>query len=373
MADIKTHLRELSVGTIIGLTLRKIPFNKTELYNGQDFFDLAKKVISNDISGAKNILDFKSFPLELREIVDNGVKLGTKILSLSHFKFNSNDKIIWLGNDTQKDDPIDLIIGDYKFSLKEDSFILKNMGLYNLLNSLTGSNYERGLHVFSTFAKKEYDEWFGCAWRKFVAYLEKYNRWDYKSENYSSCAYSKANNIVLKMGNYTSNVPKTITTNKEFMELTNPKTREKVFSKWINAYLADDYEYLKIKKHCSEVAGEKVSSIIRTEFDEKNIYDFFRIYEFEYYYAKTTSFETTILRVPNKTNFSSSIKFIGCRYEVPSSQLNIISTFKNVSTGIELEFRNECRFSHGQFNGTPEAKMYVVRDTPLTALYIPLI
>ena len=173
MADIKTHLRELSVGTIIGLTLRKISFNKTELYNGQDFFGLAKRVISNDISGAKNILDFESFPLELIEIVDNGIKLGTKILSLPHFKFNQNDKIIWLGNDTQKDDPIDLIIGNYKFSLKEDSFILKNMGLYNLLNSLTGSCYERGLHVFSTFAKEEYDEWFSCAWRKFVAHLER--------------------------------------------------------------------------------------------------------------------------------------------------------------------------------------------------------
>lgn len=58
-----------------------------------------------------------------------------------------------------------------------------------------------------------------------------------------------------------------------------------------------------------------------------------------------------------------------CRYEVPGSQLNIITTFKNKSTGKILEFRNECRFSHGQFNGTPEAKMYVAKNTSLTNLY----
>lgn len=76
--------------------------------------------------------------------------------------------------------------------------------------------------------------------------------------------------------------------------------------------------------------------------------------------------------VPNSPRFSCFYRFLGSQYEVPESQLNIISTFQNIHTGKILQFRNECRFSHGQFNGTPEAKMYATRTTNLTDLYEPL-
>ena len=76
--------------------------------------------------------------------------------------------------------------------------------------------------------------------------------------------------------------------------------------------------------------------------------------------------------MPAQADFDDVIEFKGCTYDVPSSQLNIISTFENINTGKTLQFRNECRFSHGQFNGTPEAKMYVVRNTPLTEIYEPI-
>lgn len=117
---------------------------------------------------------------------------------------------------------------------------------------------------------------------------------------------------------------------------------------------------------------KRVSEKINSEFQPNYVYDFFQIYPKDYYYAKTTAFETTILHVPSRSNFNSIIEFQGCRYDVPSSQLNIITTFKNKKTNKVLEFRNECRFSHGQFNGTPEAKLYVVRNTPLTELYEPI-
>lgn len=373
MADIKTHLREISVATTIGLLNANIDFQTTDLYDNRRFLSYAQKVISNDISSAKNLLDYTAFTSELQSIVDNGYKLGKKIYNSPYFDIRHGAPIKWLGNDTQKGDPIDITVGDYSFSLKEESFILRNMGLYQLLNNLTGSSYARGLHVFSTFAPVEYDAWFKYTWQYLIKYLAKGSTWKLrKNSNVSKINLAGANTVILYYNGICSNVPVNICTNADYMMHTSSKTREKVFSKWINNVIASDAEYIRLKKLCSETAGKKVSDKINSEFCTSNVHDFFQIYSQEYYYAKTTAYETTILRVPSKANFSSVIEFEGCRYEVPSSQLNIISTFRNKKTNKILEFRNECRFSHGQFNGTPEAKMYVVRNTPLTELYEPL-
>lgn len=372
MADIKTHLRELSVATTIGLYQAEIEFQPSDLYSSKRFLAYARQVISNDISSADNLADYTVFSGDLQLIIENGYKLGRKIYNNPYFKIAKNDPIKWLGNDTQKGDPIDVSVGDYGFSLKEESFILKNMGLYQLLNNLTGSTYARGLHIFNTFAPSEYDEWFCYTWKSFIEYLMKHQQWKLEKGKDVSKALIGGNNVVLYFNGEPSNIPINITTNEQFMHYTSSKTREKVFSKWIKTVFSDDPKYISLKKYCSEAAGKRVSDKINAEFKPDNVYDFFQIYLNEYYYAKTTSSETTILKVPGKDDFSSVIEFQGCRYEVPASQLNIITTFQNKQTKKILEFRNECRFSHGQFNGTPEAKMYVVRDTPLTDLYEPL-
>lgn len=373
MADIKTHLRELSVATTIGLLQAEIDFTPADLYSSSKrFLAYAEKVISNDISSAKNLADYIVFSRDLQIIIENGYKLGCKIYDNPYFHIAKDAPIKWLGNDTQKGDPIDITVGEYGFSLKEDSFILKNMGLYQLLNTLTGSNYTRGLHIFRTFAPDEYDKWFTYTWKSFYKHLQKNNTWEFKKGKDTSASFISGNNIILKFNNEISSVPITITTNAQFMLSTNSKTREKVFSKWIHSTFSDNSQYIALKKVCSETAGRKVSDKINTEFKPDHVYDFFQIYLKEYYYAKTTSNETTILKVPSRKDFSSTIEFKGCRFEVPNSQLNIISSFQNKTTGKTLVFRNECRFSHGQFNGTPEAKMYVTRDTSLTDLYLPL-
>lgn len=372
MADVRTHLRELSVATTIGLLNLEIEFNKSDLYDSQRFLAYAKKIISGDISSANNLCRYKTFTGELQQIVDNGYKLGKKIFESPHFIIEKDAKIQWLGNDTQKGDPIDITVGDYEFSLKEESFILKNMGLYTLLNNLTGSNYAKGLHVFSTFASDEYDKWFDYTWCYLINYIRKNGSWTlYKNSNISFINIID-NKVVLSYNAETSIVPIDISTNSEYMHYTTSKIREKVFAKWINDIISNDANYIKYKKICSETAGKAVSDKINNEFQIDNIYEFFQIYVKEYYYAKTTSAETTILRVPSCFDFNSVIEFQGCYYNVPSSQLNIITKFQNRHTGKYLEFRNECRFSHGQFNGTPEAKMYVVKDTPLFDLYEPL-
>ena len=245
------------------------------------------------------------------------------------------------------------------------------MGLYTLLNNLTASNYSRGIHVFSQFAPNEYDEWFNYTWRLFVTYLSNNNVWRLDSDNDISLAYIEDNNVILSYNGISSYVPIDISTNDEYMSFTNSKTREKVFSKWIKNIAIFDSEYKRIKGRCSYVAGTNLSKKINNEFNPMNVYQFLQIYPFTYYYAKTTHNETTILRVPSQAEYNDYIEFIGCEFR-GEDQLNIITTFRNKITNQIIQFRNECRFSHGQFNGTPEAKMYVVRDTPLTILYIPI-
>lgn len=53
MADIKTHLRELSVATTIGLLKTHTQFELCDLYDSNKFFSLATSVIAGDISNAK--------------------------------------------------------------------------------------------------------------------------------------------------------------------------------------------------------------------------------------------------------------------------------------------------------------------------------
>lgn len=114
MADIKTNLRELSVALSIGLLIKKQEeISQEELFHGDRFFYLATKIIDSDISSAEEISLLKEFPYDFVEIVKNGIKLGYAIYDNQHFKFNNNDEIKWVGNDTQKGDPVDITIGKW--------------------------------------------------------------------------------------------------------------------------------------------------------------------------------------------------------------------------------------------------------------------
>ena len=198
MADIKTHLRELSVAVTAGLLLSDIPFQVSDLYDSQTFWQLAQSVIDNNISTAQNILEVPTYTGELRDILHNGCRLGRAIVENSHFHFHKGDKILWLGAQTQKGDPIDVKIGAYGFSLKENSFILENMGLYKLLNYMTGSHYQRGLHIFTTFAPEEYDRWFAYTWECFVDYLQKHEIWVREKKGKLSSAYLDDDRVILQ-------------------------------------------------------------------------------------------------------------------------------------------------------------------------------
>lgn len=376
MADIKTHLRELSVATTIGLINQGIAFELNELYDSKRFLEYAKSVIAGDISSASNIAETPVFTGELKQIVDNGYRLGKAICENKHFTIEKDAPITWQGNDTQKDDPIDITVGNYGFSLKEESFILENMGLYKLLNCYTGSIYKKR-HIFKDYANKEYEQWFSVTWSELLAYLySNGGTW-----SYNNTAKHKKSTItlfanVVKLEYYQNDqLIESSSLNKkcslsDFEEATTSKTREQVFSKFINEKLENNSNYNAAKRSCAKAATVALAHELKSNLKySAGLPRFLRIHKNEYYYAKTTSAGVEIFKVPSIESFGNDIIIESIESSVPDKQANILTTIKNKKTGKTLVLRNECRFSHGQFNGTPEAKLYYEHGGSLEVIY----
>lgn len=378
MADIKTHLRELSVATTIGLLKNNICFKLEDLYNSYAFWQLASQVINSDLSKATNICDIQQYTGELRQIIDNGYRLGTYIYNNPHFTISQFDPIYWLGSNTQKDDPVDIAVGKYGFSLKEESFILENMGLYKLLNCYTGSKYTTR-HIFKDYAPYEYAHWFSITWNEMLNILKSTGRWQYSNPRKSKSALItlSGESVVLNYLEHDICMARaTLPLNCSlaiYENNTTAKTREKVFAKFINKCLYSNDAYITSKKECAIVASEALASELNTNLNYgAGLPRFLRIYNSEYYYAKTTTNSVNVFRVPSTKDFGDSIRIESIKACVPNTQANILTTIVNVNTGRRLVLRNECRFSHGQFNGTPEAKMYYENGGSLLTIYDPI-
>ena len=128
--------------------------------------------------------------------------------------------------------------------------------------------------------------------------------------------------------------------------------------------------YNEAKKHCAVVASDNLAEELRNNLNyHAGLPRFLRIHNSEYYYAKTTNTGIQIYKVPSLQSFRNDIIIESINGSVPNKQANILTTIKNQKTGETLVLRNECRFSHGQFNGTPEAKMYYERGGSLLVIY----
>lgn len=379
MADIKTHLRELSVATTIGLLKNGIDFALEDLYDSKEFFAYAQQVITGNLASAQNLTLQATFTGELRQIVDNGYQLGKAIYEMPYFHISKEDSVTWQGNDTQKEDPVDITVGQYGFSLKEESFILENMGLYKLLNCYTGSNYKKR-HIFTDYARQEYETWFSVTWDALIHHLTTHgNVWTYHDPQKKKGAtitlqdqtvtfqFSQKNQVVAE-----SVLPHPCTLS-QFENGTSSKTREGVFAKFINRHLDNDAAYNAAKKECAVAASEALAKELNDHLNyNAGLPRFLRIHDQEYYYAKTTATGIHIFKVPSKADFGNHIAIESIVSSVPDKQANILTTIRNRKTGKALVLRNECRFSHGQFNGTPEAKMYYEHGGSLLVIYEPV-
>ena len=370
MADIKTNLRELSVGFYF--------FNQKKLgeITPKYFLNVIKENIDNtDHIEYKNIaLDKNEFNKSELDIIKNGINLGKAIKE--NFDISEDPDIYWHGWKTQSGSVIDLEIDEIKFSLKEDSFIIENMGLYKLINLLTGDDkYQFGqLHAFEDFARDELENWFTITRDLVIKELAR-NIFNYTGTRYSS--KMKINNNTLEMTitykngkYYGSIIPNIDTCNYEtFKRLTIGNTREHVFSKFINSKLRTNTAYCNVKEVCSKKAGKSILKLIeKNKGKMNNLKRFFRIEEETYYYAKTTLKGVIIYEVPSEDEFESMIEIKNLDYKVPKSQLNIYTTLQNTKTKEEIRFRSEVRYTHGQLNNAPEAKSYVEKGD-LTVAY----
>jgi len=376
MADMKTHLRELSVATTIGLLTHEIVFEKSDLYDANTFLAYAHKMISGDISNAQNLVNLGAFTGEFKQIVDNGIKLAQAIFENKHFRFPKNPVITWLGNNTQKEDPIDITVDKYGFSLKEESFILENMGLYKLLNCYTGSSYKKR-HIFNDYARKEYENWFAVTWNELISVLLKNNgMWSYTDVIKNKCSKIVFSGETVKFEYYqndaliAASVLPIQCCLSDFESKTSAKTREQVFSKFIKINLDNNPDYNNAKRKCAVASAEALAKELNDNLNyNAGLPRFLRIHDIEYYYAKTTVSGIEIYRVPAISSFGKDIIIESIESSVPDKQANILTKIKNVKTGKTLILRNECRFSHGQFNGTPEAKMYYEHGGSLEVIY----
>lgn len=373
MADIKTHLREISVAITVGLLAKGEDFALEDLYDKDFFLNAATKTIKGDVSSAIRVDSIK-YSSELCQIIKNGYNLGIKIFNSTEFIIDKNSMILWKGNDTQKDDPVDIVIGKYNFSLKEESFILENMGLYKLVNCFTGTKYKTR-HIFKDYAMTEYQAWFLTTWKEMLKNIEKSGgTWSISKDKNESVIEMSDKDITFKLFNNSrltakSTLPITCTL-ETFEKKTTSKTREKVFAKFINNVLSDNKEYNSKKRACAIVATTNLAKELKDNLNYKaGLPRFLRIHDFEYYYAKTTATELAIYKVPSTANFESNIVIDSIVSSVPNKQANILTTIRNKKTNNTLVLRNECRFSHGQFNGTPEAKMYYESDGSLLTIY----
>lgn len=368
MADIYTHLRELGVAFSF--------FNKKDLSDitPEYFYEICTKNIDMPCKLTMQMIALDSDVFNERElnIIKNAIKLGNLIKENINIK--TNPKIMWVGCDTQSNTPIDLIIDQYKFSLKEESFILENMGLYKLLNILLSTDkYSTGMHVFKEFANDEFENWFSitckCLLKDGPDLFEKV-----KKNKYHVIGELHSNSIVL---NYNStekvkfdDVRKL--SYSEFESRTNSHLREYVFSKWIKNTVEDDEDYIKAKKDCAIAAGQNIINLVSKcqGTSPIGLMRFFRIEDEEYYYAKTTNNSAAIYKVPKLSDANNDIVINKVWIEVPKSQLNFYTEIINKANGCKIIFRNELRYSHGQFNGTPEAKCYIDRNAyDLTTMY----
>lgn len=383
MADLKTILRELSVIVGIGLSRDKIQHS---IVNKKEFCEFILEYCHNindfDIELQK-ICELSRFSDDQRAIVENGICLGKHITR----RVISEESLFWVGSTNRGKYPFDIMIGEIGISLKEKSYIIKNPSFTYYLNALTQPKKFHGpVHVFRDFAPDIFQRWFEYTYAQLLFHIKKFGK-----ENTDFYLYRKGNTVFYikrkledlifgeRLFDHVGNVqfkeyclplrktPKEI----DFNEKVPNRIIEHTFSKWIKDNLEKtDSEYSEVKRDCAIQAGENILQFIREHLtdDLSGFLDILQIYEKEYYYAKSESLNPRVYLVPKSED--CIVKIINIEISVPRSQLNILFHFEITiedNRGNEIKMHVECRYSHGQFNGVPEAKLYCKDD--LSKLY----
>lgn len=361
MADIKTILRELSV--ILGYILSKYKLTFTEeLIDVKTYLDFIRKYCKNVDecnSEIRKIEELDDLVIH-KGIIKNGLMLG----KLLYEKLHLDGDIFWLGAKVNSKYPYDIKIGDIGISLKEDSYILKNPSFANYLNALVRpSERFKNVHVFRKFAPTEFNNWYNYTYQRLFDEFNKYNTNEFVFKYDKRGTFIKKGSLGLVFGENETKVEIGMNENLDeisFNSRLGGFILEHSVSKWIKDNLEKkDSEYDRLKKECSVKAGENLKEFVNKNLNlnAAEILELFQIYDDTYYYGKSFG-ETHLYQVPS--NKECKVNLVDIEIKVPKSQLNVYFTFKlsNSNGSNVVVFRVECRYSHGQFKGIPEAKLY---------------
>jgi hypothetical protein len=379
MASIKTIVRELGVVYWLDRIIEDEVI-KPENVSPEEFLDVCDRHIGDEIRNASKIEGRDSFSKNKTEILRNTFWLSKRLINV--LEIDSLDNISWIGPETQRNYPIDLEINGELVSLKEDSYILENMGLYQYINIMTDSDYNQGSwHIFKDFADEKYQEWFDVSWNMLIKEAQRSDKqliWKDDSKDYNRRIEVDNSSIKLIYKDRESQLPKKTISIDSYTEKTISKTRE-VFGKWLNDYFLPEEStedqknnYRLAKRNCALKAANNLIDYVQENKDIKysNLLRLLQVYDKSYIYAKSAGGTSKIYKVESLDDYNySRLDITDISKDIPESQVNIITTIKNRETGKNLKLRNEVRFSHRQFNGTPEAKLYLVENQSLSTVY----
>lgn len=361
MANELTHLRELSF--IYGLC------HRSHVIRPSIFLQCVERIIGCNLSDIKVSKHDGTFSDKEIDTLKNGIVLAQYVKD-KHILKPPFDTVQWVGN-THGVSPCDVVVNGVGFSLKERSFILENMGLYKYLNLMTGSDFKRGkLHAFEYFAKDDLDAWFLCTRDIIVNHLRQ-KPWHFIKDKNTYEMTLHGNNLYASINNERYLISDFV--GMDYNQYKDKDTvpavyKEKCVSRFINKEVSNNVEYIKCKKACAEKAGQNIISYIKENFfpDKAILTKLFRFSETQaYYYAKVVEQSPTVYYVPLAGENIKCVEMVDIKYSILISQLNIITKLRIKDTNMEINLRNEIRYSHGQLNGTPEAKLYYDKSSDL--------
>lgn len=377
MASIKTIVRELGVVYWTDRIIQNKIKDPAEI-TPEEFYSICENHLGNEIENASKLKGREKFYSNKVSILENTFWLSKRLIEV--LDIDQIKRVNWIGPETQSEVPLDLIINGNRISLKEDSYILENMGLYQYINIMTDSDYSRGSwHIFEDFAEEKYESWFNTAWGFLLdkAREEEGLIWKDSSKDYKR-RIEVDRQIKLIYKDRQSTLPIKELSISQYTDKTIGKTRE-LFGKWLNeSFLQEEAkddqleEYEQNKRSCALEAANNLIKYVNENKNLKytNLLRLLQVYEKSYIYAKAAEGEAKIYRVNSLSNYNYGKLEIGdISKSVPESQVNIITTIENEENDKTLKLRNEVRFSHRQFNGTPEAKLYLVEDQSLSSVY----
>lgn len=341
--------------------------------SGEEFYNMINKINQYTIEPIP--LKEYNFSIEKNwQSASRGYLMGQYIAS--NLK-NYSLRYAWIGNNNDKENPEDIIIGSQTFSLKEKDDILLNGGALNITSALTGkdpNDLPKTISIYQDFAPREFDQWFSITYALFVNYLYVNKEFNFNKKSFFYCDYKNC------IGMRTSGsdvlwLPKSYDTVKDFMSIFPASVG---FMKKISKIdsIKENLEYRRCKYTTEKTAGDGWVAYIeklRENNSEcnKNLYHLLRLKETGYYYIRGYGNNVSCRWVPSINDMSKkgkiqvelkNIELVDNSEKIKqneSTQLNIKVNLYNKITRKTLTLRIECRGAHGALMPTPETKIYI--------------